>query len=129
LYYFTRLGLLKQDLSGIIALMKTAVIATGGKQYLVSEGTTITIEKLPVPAGKEDYKKGDSVVFDEVLMTDNGKDIDLGKPTVSGATVSAIVLSAGRAKKVTVIRYKAKSRYFKKKGHRQPFVKVKIDKV
>lgn len=106
--------------------MKTAVIATGGKQYLVSEGSTITIEKIK---GAKDIQKGDTLTFDEVLMTDDGKATTLGAPTVSGASVSGTVHSVGRAKKVTVIRYKAKSRYFKKKGHRQPFIKVTIDKV
>lgn len=106
--------------------MKTAVIATGGKQYLVSDGTAITVEKMK---NLKDLKKGDTVTFDEVLMVDDGKGIELGAPTLSGKSVSGTVTSVGRAPKVTVIRYKAKSRYFKKKGHRQPFVKVKIDKV
>ena len=101
-----------------------AVIQTGGKQYKVSEGDIISIEKLP-----GEKKEGDAVSFDTVLLTDDGKETKIGTPAVSGATVSAEVVDAGRARKVTVIKYKAKSRYFKKRGHRQPFLKVKIKKI
>jgi large subunit ribosomal protein L21 len=101
-------------------MSKMAVIKTGGKQYLVKEGDVLSIEKLD---GK---KEGSKISFDEVLLVDDGKTTKVGEPTVKGAKVSAEVLSQGRAKKVTVIRYKAKSRYFKKRGHRQPFTKVKI---
>ena len=101
-----------------------AVIQTGGKQYKVSEGDIISIEKLP-----GEKKEGDAVSFDTVLLTDDGKETKIGTPAVSGAKVSAEVIDAGRARKVTVIKYKAKSRYFKKRGHRQPFLKVKIKKI
>ncbi len=104
--------------------MEFAVIKTGGKQYKVAVGDVITVEKL-----SDGLKKGDAVSFDEVLLTDNGKDTTLGTPTVKGAKVSGTVEAVGRAAKVTVIKYKQKSRYFKKNGHRQPFVKVKIDSV
>ena len=102
--------------------MELAVIKTGGKQYVVEKGDTITIEKL-----KGDLKKGDAVTFEEVLMTDDGKTVNLGTPTIKGAKVQAEVESVGRAKKIDVVKYKAKSRYLKRRGHRQPFVKVKID--
>jgi large subunit ribosomal protein L21 len=98
-----------------------AVIATGGKQYRVSVGDTITIEKF-----KEESKKGDSVSFDKVLLVDNGSDTTIGTPYISGATVAGEVAVVGRAQKVTVIKYKQKSRYMKKNGHRQPYLKVKI---
>ncbi len=104
--------------------MEFAVIQTGGKQYMVKSGDTITIEKL---AG--DFKKGDAITFDKVLLVDDGSAATIGTPFISGAKVMAEFVSAGRAPKVTVIKYKQKSRYFKKNGHRQPFVKVKISAI
>ena len=98
-----------------------AIIQTGGKQYMVTEGDTIKIEKLG-----DTQKVGDSVVFDEVVMVDNGSDTTLGDPYIKGAKVTAEITKIDRAKKVTVIKYKAKSNYFKKRGHRQPFFEVKI---
>ena len=98
-----------------------AIIETGGKQYRVSEGDVIYIEKL-----QGDFNQGDKIVFENVLMTDDGKSSSIGFPFLDGAKVTGELLEQGRSKKVTVIRYKAKSRYFKKKGHRQPFFKVKI---
>lgn len=103
--------------------MDIAVIKTGGKQYVVSEGSVITIEKL------EGAEVGASVTFDSVLLTDNGKDTQVGAPTVSGGKVTGKVLKAGKGKKIVVVRYKAKSRYHKKRGHRQPFVTLKIEKI
>ena len=100
-----------------------AVIKTGGKQYLVKEGSTIMIEKI------EGLKKGDSVSFDSILLADDGKALSMGAPEVSKSKVEGTVLEVGRSPKVTVVKYKAKSRYFKKNGHRQPFLKVKIAKV
>lgn len=104
--------------------MTFAIIETGGKQYRVSDGDALTIEKLP-----GEYNEGDSVVFDKVLLFDDGKTTKVGAPYIEGATVEASFEKVGRAKKVTVIKYKQKSRYFKKRGHRQPFTKVKIAKV
>jgi len=101
-----------------------AVIATGGKQYIVSEGDVVTIEKLP-----GELKEGDKVVFDKVLLVDDGKDTKLGEPYISGAKVTGILAEEGKAKKVTVIKFKAKSRYFKKRGHRQPYMKVRVEKI
>jgi len=105
-------------------MSKMAVIKTGGKQYLVKEGDVISVEKLSgkaVESGK--------ISFDEVFLVDDGKGTKVGDPTVKGAKVSAEVVEHGRDRKVTVIRYRAKSRYFKKKGHRQPFTKVKISSI
>jgi len=98
-----------------------AVIETGGKQYLVSTGDTVRIEKI-----KGDHKVGDSVAFEKVLLVENGSDTTIGTPYISGAKVSAEITKIDRAPKVVVIKYKAKSRYFKKRGHRQPFFEVKI---
>lgn len=98
-----------------------AVIFTGGKQYQVAVGDTIMIEKL---AGA--IKKDDAVTFDKVLLVDNGSDTTIGTPYITGASVAGVVTVVGREPKVTVIRYKQKSRYFKKNGHRQPYLKVKI---
>ncbi len=103
------------------AAQEFAVIMTGGKQYSVSVGDVVTIEKF-----KEERKKGDTVTFSDVLLVDNGTDTSIGMPYIDGASVEGEVASVGRSPKVTVIKYKQKSRYFKKNGHRQPFIKVKI---
>ncbi len=98
-----------------------AIIATGGKQYKVSEGDIITIEKLGVEAGEK-------VTFDQVLVV-GGDDLKVGDPTVAGATVEVSVVKEGRAKKVIVYKYKRKTGYHKKNGHRQAFTQVKIEKI
>lgn len=103
--------------------MNIAVIKTGGKQYLVKEGSIVVAEKL---LGK---KKGDVVAFDSVLLTDDGEKTVIGTPAVSGAKVDATVLDEGKGTKIVVVKYKAKSRYYKKRGHRQPFTRVKISKI
>lgn len=104
--------------------MEVAVIKTGGKQYVVSKGDTIVIEKL-----SGDLKQGDTVVFDEVLLVDNGSDTTIGAPVISGAKVKGTVVLAGLDKKIEVVKYKPKSRYHKRRGHRQPILKVKIDSI
>lgn len=91
---------------------------------MVSKGDLVTIEKLP-----EEVKKGDTVTFSDVMLLDNGKETTLGTPTITGATVTGTVQVVGRAKKVEVVKYKAKSRYLKRRGHRQPHVKVKIETI
>jgi len=109
-----------------------AVIETGGKQYRVSVGDTIKVEKIKEAASAKTTapKEGDVVVFDKVLLVDNGADVtDIGTPYIEGAKVSGIVTQIGRNAKVTVIKYKQKSRYFKKNSHRQPYFKVKIEKI
>jgi large subunit ribosomal protein L21 len=78
---------------------------------------------------KGDFKPGDKVTFDKVLLVDNGTDTSIGTPFISGASVEAIYEKAGKAKTVTVIKYKQKSRYFKKNGHRQPYAEVKISAI
>ena len=102
--------------------MEFAVIQTGGKQYKVSVGDVVKIEKII-----GDHKVGDKIVFDKVLLVDNGTDTTIGTPFISGAAVSATLSEIGRDAKINVIKYKQKSRYFKKNGHRQPHFKVKID--
>ena len=99
--------------------MSFAVIKTGGKQYRVEPGQKLKIEKL---APKEDG----SVIFDAVLMKEEGEKIIIGTPQIIGATVEAKLVKQGRAKKVIVFRYHSKTRYKKKKGHRQPFTEVEI---
>ncbi len=101
-----------------------AVIKTGGKQYKVSAGDSLKIEKII-----GEYKVGDSVVFDKVLLVDDGENTTIGTPFIDGASVSAKIEEIGRHQKVTVIKYKQKSKYFKKNGHRQPFFKVLIEKI
>ena len=99
-----------------------AVIVTGGKQYKVSEGDTLFIEKLEV-------EEGSAVTFDQVLMVGDGEMITVGTPSVDGATVEAKVLKNGKAKKVYVFKMKRKKNYRRKKGHRQPFTKIEITKI
>jgi len=101
-----------------------AIIETGGKQYMVSEGDTVKIEKI-----SGDFKAGDKVTFENVLMVDNGSDTTIGEPYIKGAKVTGELKAISRAKKVTVIKYKAKSNYFKKRGHRQPYFEVKISSI
>lgn len=101
--------------------MEFAVIQTGGKQYKVSKDTVVSIEKM-----KGEYKVGDKVSFDQVLLVDDGKNTTIGTPYITGAKVDAVISEIGRAKKLLVMKYKQKSRYLKRNGHRQPFFKVKI---
>ncbi|MEQ1561131.1 MAG: 50S ribosomal protein L21 [Nitrospira sp.] len=101
--------------------MEFAIIATGGKQYKVSKGDVVKIEKI-----KGDLKVGDKVVFDKVLLVDDGKDATIGTPYITKASVEGTLKEIGRNKTVEVIKYKQKSRYFKKNGHRQPWFKVEI---
>jgi len=104
-----------------MGFMEFAVIKTGGKQYKVSKGGVLSIEKI-----KGEFKKGDKVSFDKVLLVDDGKDTTIGTPYISGAKVDAEIMEIGRARKVLVLKYKQKSRYLRRNGHRQPFFKVKI---
>jgi large subunit ribosomal protein L21 len=96
-----------------------AVIRTGGKQYRVSEGETLRVEKL---AGSP----GDDISFDEVLLVGGGDDTKVGQPTVKGAKVSATILAQDRDKKVVVFKMKRRKNYRRKQGHRQPYTEVKI---
>ena len=99
-----------------------AIIETGGKQYKVNEGDIIFVEKLDVTAG-------DKITFDKVLALSKGESFVAGAPCVDGATVTASVLKNGKAKKIYVMKYKAKKNEKKKIGHRQPYTKVQIEKI
>ena len=96
-----------------------AVIQTGGKQYRVSEGDTVKIEKLTAEAG-------DSVDFEQVLMVVDGDEVKVGKPYLVGGKVTATVESHGRAKKVKIIKFRRRKHHMKRQGHRQWFTAVKI---
>ena len=99
-----------------------AIIVTGGKQYNVSEGDTLFIEKLPVEAD-------DAVTFDQVLAIVDGENTKFGAPVVEGAKVEAKVVKNGKGKKIRVFKYKTKKGYHKRQGHRQPYTKVEIGKI
>ncbi|HYE09912.1 MAG TPA: 50S ribosomal protein L21 [Patescibacteria group bacterium] len=99
-----------------------AIIKTGGKQYRVNEGDVISVEKLDVASGEK-------IVFDEILVVSNNGELQIGAPVVSGAKVEGTVVQQGKEKKVVVFKYKPKKDYRKKQGHRQPFTKVKIEKI
>ena len=98
-----------------------AVIATGGKQYKVSEGDILRVEKL-------DADENGQIVFDQVLVV-GGDEVKVGTPVVEGATVEATSLGNEKGKKIIVYKYKPKTGYHKKNGHRQTYTKVKIDKI
>ena len=99
-----------------------AIFESGGKQYIVSKGDKVQVEKLEVEEGK-------SVIFDKVLFTSTGSDAVVGKPFISGASVQGKVLKQGRGKKIHVLKYKNKSKYRRKIGARQHFTEVEIIKV
>ncbi len=99
-----------------------AVIKTGGKQYLVSPGDRIKIEKI-------EKKEGEKVVFSDIFLLKKRKKTEIGTPKIKGVQVEAKVLKQGKAKKVVIFKYKPKKRQKKKKGHRQPFTEVEIKKI
>ena len=99
-----------------------AIIETGGKQYRVSEGDVITVEKLEV-------NEGEAVDFDRVLTVVKDGEVVIGKPLIADAKVTGKVMAQGKEKKILIFRYKAKSNYRRRQGHRQPFTKVVIEKI
>lgn len=99
-----------------------AIIKTGGKQYKVSEGDLVRVEKLA-------YEVGETVDFDQVLLVSNDGELQVGSPLVEGAKVSATVEDQNKDKKVVVYKYKPKKQYRKKHGHRQPYTLVKINSI
>jgi len=102
-----------------------AIFVTGGKQYRVQAGESLKIEKI---IGT--FKEGDKIDFDKVLLITDGKeDTKIGSPYISGSVVSATLKKISRYKTVDVIKFKQKSRYFKKNGHRQPYFEVQIDSI
>ena len=102
--------------------MKYAVFTSGGKQYKVSEGDTVVLEKLAVEEGK-------AVSFDQVLLVVENGSVTVGQPYVAGATVSAKVVAQGKDKKIRVAKFKAKAKYRKVYGHRQSITTVNIEKI
>lgn len=96
-----------------------AVITTGGKQYRVSEGTVVRIEKLEAEAGS-------TVEFDKILVVGAGAEIAVGAPYVSGARVTATVQSHGKADKVRIVKFRRRKHYLRQKGHRQPYTEIKV---
>ena len=99
-----------------------AVIKTGGKQYKVTTGDKLLIEKLEVAEGED-------IVFSEVLLVEKSNKVEIGNPFVKGAEVHAKVLKQGKGEKITIYKYKPKKRYQAKMGHRQPFTEVEITKI
>jgi large subunit ribosomal protein L21 len=99
-----------------------AVVESGGKQYKVSVGQTLDVEKL-------DVELGESITLERVLLVADGADITVGQPTVEGATVSATVMQHGLGAKQVIFHYRPKERYRVKKGHRQPFTRIRIDEI
>jgi large subunit ribosomal protein L21 len=102
--------------------MKFAVIKTGGKQYIVKEGDKLKVEKLPEGKGAE-------VVFDEVLLSDNGRETVVGKPLVAGAKVTAKVISHGRGPKIKIFKMRRRKQYQKHQGHRQNYTEIQISNI
>ena len=99
-----------------------AIIQTGGKQYRVTEGDVLMVEKLEVA-------EGEVVEFDQVLTVVKDGEVMIGKPLVAGAKVAAKIMTHGKGKKIRVFKYKAKSNYRRRQGHRQPFTKIVIEKI
>ncbi|MGE5155764.1 MAG: 50S ribosomal protein L21 [Bdellovibrio bacteriovorus] len=96
-----------------------AVIQTGGKQYRVAEGDTLKVEKLVADTGA-------SVALDRVLMVADGDDVRVGRPFIAGSSVTATVQGHGRAKKVTIVKFRRRKHHLKRQGHRQWFTELKI---
>lgn len=99
-----------------------AVIKTGGKQYIVKPGQKLKVEKIEGEEGKE-------IKFSDVLLVEKDELVEIGQPTVGGATVAATILRQGKGEKVIAFKYKAKKRYHRKKGHRQLFTEVEIKSI
>ena len=99
-----------------------AIIVTGGKQYKVTEGDVLYIEKLEAEAGE-------TITFDKVLAVLDGDNATIGTPAVAGATVEATIVKNGKGKKIRIFKYTPKKGYRKRQGHRQPYTKVEITKI
>ena len=101
-----------------------AVILTGGKQYKVAVGDILKIEKI-----EGEYKLGDKIIFDKVLLVDDGANTTIGTPYILNAKVESLFQKVGKGKTIKVVKFKQKSRYLKKNGHRQPFTEIKISSI
>ena len=102
-------------------MAKIAIIETGGKQYLVTQDSVLKVESL-----SDVTEPGTKIIFDKVLLVDDGTTTEVGAPYLAGVKVSAELIEIGRAKKVVAMRYRPKSRYTIRRGHRQHFAKVRI---
>jgi large subunit ribosomal protein L21 len=99
-----------------------AIVQAGGKQYRVSAGDTIRVESLPAD-------QGDTVTLDDVLMISHDGDVIVGTPTIEGATVDAEVVAKGKDKKIVILKFKAKTRYRRKNGHRQHYTDLRVTNI
>lgn len=99
-----------------------AVIRTGGKQYRVSPGDSVDVEKLP-------HEVGDQIELEEVLLVANGSGVQVGQPLVAGAKVKATVTRQAKGRKVIIFKYRPSKRYRRKKGHRQNYTRLRIDEI
>jgi large subunit ribosomal protein L21 len=99
-----------------------AVVESGGKQYKVTVGQTIDVERLPAA-------QGENVTLDKVLLVGDGDEVQVGRPTLSGASVSATIVQHGLKRKAVVFHYRPKNRYRVKKGHRQQYTRLRIDEI
>jgi len=99
-----------------------AVVETGGKQYRVSAGETVEVEKLP-------FEVGEQIELDRVLLVADGEELHVGQPTVEGARVLATVADHAKGPKIIVFKYKPKERYRRKKGHRQSYTRLRIEQI
>lgn len=104
--------------------MEFAVLKTGGKQYKIAVGDSLAIESI-----KGDYKVGDKLSFEEVLLKNLGSITTVGTPLIIGASVDATITEIGKLDKIMVVKYRQKSRYHKRNGHRQPYMAIKIDAI
>jgi large subunit ribosomal protein L21 len=99
-----------------------AIVESGGRQYRAEEGHTFSVEKLP-------YEVGDQVELANVLLLANGETVQVGQPTIAGASVKATVVEQYRGKKIFVFKYRAKLRYRRRRGHRQDYTRLRIDEI
>ena len=99
-----------------------AIVKAGGKQYRVSTGDTVRVESLPAD-------QGDTITLDDVLMLSLDGNVEVGNPTINGATVEAEVVGKGRDKKVVILKFKAKTRYRRKNGHRQHYTDLRVTNI
>ncbi|MEK7066518.1 MAG: 50S ribosomal protein L21 [Patescibacteria group bacterium] len=109
--------------------MEFAVIKSGGKQYIVKPGDVLKVEKLSGYTDATRPVKGSEIVFNEVLLVDDGDSTTVGDPFIKGAKVVGTLVSEGKERTVTIIRYKSKTRQKRRAGHRQRFSMVKIDSI
>ncbi|MBW1695016.1 MAG: 50S ribosomal protein L21 [Deltaproteobacteria bacterium] len=99
-----------------------AIVNTGGKQYKVSQGDILRVEKIPGEIGSP-------VSFDKVLMFSDGENVNIGQPVLDNVAVKGHIMEQGKAKKIIVFKYKRRKRYRRKRGHRQPYTAIKIDSI